>query len=168
MKSWLVLAAAIAAATVGCAGFPSEQKPAKLTEAAPLDGLEADGGGAWPAHDWWKRYQDPTLDQLIALGGADSPSLAAAHARFDSARQSVRIAAAESGAHIEANAAAERQRLSENGLFPPNYWDSPGTTSSTSVFKPPTPLTGGVSSAPPWKRQWTRRTPQKLSAALRI
>ena len=29
-----------------------------------------------------KRYQDPTLDQLIALGGADSPSLATAHARI--------------------------------------------------------------------------------------
>jgi outer membrane protein, multidrug efflux system len=119
MKSWLVLAAAIAAATVGCAGFPSQQKPVTLTEAAPLDGLQAGGGGAWPAHDWWKRYQDSTLDQLIALGGADSPTLATAHARYDSARQSVRIAAAESGAHIEANAAAERQRLSENGLFPP-------------------------------------------------
>ena len=119
MKKWQGAAAMMVALISGCAGFPSQQKPVKLTEAAPLDGLEAAGGGAWPAREWWKRYQDPTLDQLIALGGADSPSLATAHARLDSARQSVRIAAAESGVHIDANADAQRQRLSENGLFPP-------------------------------------------------
>jgi multidrug efflux system outer membrane protein len=45
--------------------------------------------------------------------------LATAHARYDSARQSVRLAAAESGAHVEANADGNRQRLSDNGLFPP-------------------------------------------------
>jgi multidrug efflux system outer membrane protein len=40
-------------------------------------------------------------------------------ARYDSARQSVRLAAAESGAHVEASADADRQRLSDNGVFPP-------------------------------------------------
>ena len=59
------------------------------------------------------------MDQLIALGGANSPSLATAHARYDSARQSVRLAAAESGAHLDASTDADRQRLSENGVFPP-------------------------------------------------
>jgi multidrug efflux system outer membrane protein len=90
-----------------------------LSTSAPLDGFEAPTGGSWPAQEWWKRYDDPTLDQLIALGGANSPTLATAHARYDSARQSVRLAAAESGAHLEANADADRQRLSENGVFPP-------------------------------------------------
>jgi outer membrane protein, multidrug efflux system len=59
------------------------------------------------------------LDQLIELGGANSPSLATARARYNSASQSVRLAAAESGAHLEASADADRQRLSDNGLFPP-------------------------------------------------
>jgi multidrug efflux system outer membrane protein len=45
--------------------------------------------------------------------------LATAHARFDSARQSVKIAGAAAGAHIDASADFERQRLSDNGLFPP-------------------------------------------------
>jgi outer membrane protein, multidrug efflux system len=103
----------------GCAGMPSKTKPVQLTESAPLEGLEAAAGGDWPEPEWWKRYQDPVLDQLIALGGANSPSLATAHARYDSARQSVRLAAAESGAHLDANAAADRQRLSDNGVFPP-------------------------------------------------
>ena len=91
----------------------------QLPGAAPLDGPEAAGGGAWPAKEWWKRYQDPTLDQLIDLAVATSPTLATAHARYDSARQSVRIAGAASGARIDASADIDRQRLSDNGLFPP-------------------------------------------------
>jgi multidrug efflux system outer membrane protein len=111
--------AVLIALTVGCAGLPAKHQPVQLADSAPLEGFETAAGGDWPAAEWWKRYQDPTLDQLIALGGANSPSLATAHARYDSARQSVRLAAAESGAHLDATADADRQRLSENGLFPP-------------------------------------------------
>ena len=114
-----VAAAALLALAVGCAGLPSKHEPVHLTDSAPLEGLEAAGGGDWPAQEWWKRYQDSTLDQLVALGGANSPTLATAHARYDSARQSVRLAAAESGAHLDASASADRQRLSDNGVFPP-------------------------------------------------
>jgi multidrug efflux system outer membrane protein len=109
----------LVALTMGCAGLPPKLKPVQLTNSVPLEGLEAATDGDWPAQDWWKRYQDPTLDELIALGGANSPSLATAHARYDSARQSVRLAAAESGAHLDASTDADRQRLSDNGLFPP-------------------------------------------------
>jgi multidrug efflux system outer membrane protein len=111
--------ALLMALTVGCAGLPAKHKPVQLTQSVPLEGFETAAGGEWPAAEWWKRYQDPTLDQLIALGSANSPSLATAHARYDSARQSVRLAAAESGAHLDANADADRQRLSDNGVFPP-------------------------------------------------
>jgi outer membrane protein, multidrug efflux system len=114
-----VAATLFVALSVGCAGLPPKHKPVQLIDSAPLEGFEAAGGGDWPAQEWWKRYQDSTLDQLIALGGANSPSLATAHARYDSARQSVRLAAAESGAHLDASASADRQRLSDNGLFPP-------------------------------------------------
>jgi multidrug efflux system outer membrane protein len=84
-----------------------------------LDGLEAAAGGDWPAKEWWMRYQDPTLDRLIELAMASSPTLATAHARYDSARQSVRIAGAASGARVDASADIDRQRLSDNGLIPP-------------------------------------------------
>src|ERR1700704_6425941 len=114
------LAVVIALLGVGCAGLPPKQQPAQLQNAVPLDGLEAAGGGDWPAKEWWKRYQDPTLDQLIGLGMASSPTLATAHARYDSARQSVRIAGAASGARVDASAQMERQRLSDNGMIPPH------------------------------------------------
>lgn len=109
-----------AASLTACGYLPHKEPPAKLTAAAPLDGLEREGGGAWPDAQWWKRYSDPTLDALIDLGVAESPSLASAHARFESAEQSVRLAAAVAGAHIDANADMTRQRLSDNGLFPPH------------------------------------------------
>lgn len=105
---------------VGCAGLPPKQEPVQLPGAAPVDGLTASGGN-WPAQQWWKRYQDPTLDQLIELAVASSPTLATAHARYDSARQSVKVAGAASGVRIDANGEVGRQRLSDNGLIPPQF-----------------------------------------------
>jgi multidrug efflux system outer membrane protein len=110
-----VLAALVLAA---CAGLPHKPQPVALSPQAPLSDM-AGNGAAWPEHDWWKRYQDPTLEQLIDMALASSPSLATAHARFDSARQSVRIAGAQSGAHVDAVGDADRQRLSNNGVFSP-------------------------------------------------
>jgi len=101
----------------GCAGLPPKPAPAVLPTEAPLSNIS--GGGSWPAQDWWKRYQDPTLDQLVEMALRHSPTLATAHARFESARQSVRIASTATGAHVQANGDASRQRLSDNGLFPP-------------------------------------------------
>jgi multidrug efflux system outer membrane protein len=119
MKGRGFAAIVIGLAFAGCAGLPPHQRPLQLPGAVPLDGLEAAGGGDWPAKEWWKRYQDPTLDQLIDLALASSPTLATAHARYDSARQSVRLAGAESGVHVDASADIDRQRLSDNGLIPP-------------------------------------------------
>jgi multidrug efflux system outer membrane protein len=113
------IAIVIALFCVGCAGLPSKRQPAQLQNEVPLDGLEAPGGGGWPAQEWWKRYQDPTLDQLIELALASSPTLATAHSRYDSARQSVRIAGAESGVRVDASADIDRQRLSDNGFISP-------------------------------------------------
>ena len=118
MKAWRHVTIMTALFLAGCAGLPPKQKPVQLPGAAPLDGLEA-AGGAWPAKEWWKRYDDPTLDRLIELATASSPTLATAHARYDSARQSVRIAGAASGVRVDASADIDRQRLSDNGLIPP-------------------------------------------------
>lgn len=112
------------AAMAGCAGLPPKPTPVQLPSEAPVSDLEA--GGVWPAEQWWQRYQDPILDRLIEDALASSPTLAMAHARFDSARQSVRLAGAASGAHVDAVGDADRQRLSNNGVFSPRllgfYW----------------------------------------------
>ncbi|MDB6083438.1 MAG: efflux transporter, outer rane factor lipoprotein NodT family [Gammaproteobacteria bacterium] len=119
MSHWRgMMLTALWAAAAGCAGLPPKPHPVKLPSDAPLSDLAAEGG-AWPAADWWARYRDPTLDRLVEMALGSSPTLATAHARFDSARESVRIAGAASGAHVEASGDASRQRLSDNGLFPP-------------------------------------------------
>ena len=104
----------------GCAGFPPKPQPVKWPTDAPLtlSGLTGDPGD-WPAEKWWKHYGDPVLDQLIDMALASSPTLATAHARFDSAEQSVRIAGAAAGARVDASGDTSRQRLSDNGMFPP-------------------------------------------------
>lgn len=113
------------AVCTGCAGMPPKPQSVILKTEAPV----ADWGGAegtWPQAEWWRQYGDPTLDRLIETALGSSPSLATAHARFESARQSVRLASAATGAHLDANADTSRQRLSDNGLFPPRllgfYW----------------------------------------------
>jgi len=123
MKRLRVVVAGVAVSIAACAGFPPKSKPLTLAQEAPLSLADEGSGGAWPAKDWWTRYQDPTLDELITAALAASPTLATAHARFDSARESVRLAGAASGAQVGLQADAERQRLSDNGLvsaFPSN------------------------------------------------
>jgi multidrug efflux system outer membrane protein len=108
----------LAACAAGCAGLPPKPQPPSLPTEAPQSGLSGDGGG-WPAREWWTLYRDPDLNALIGMALQYSPSLAVAHSRLDIARQSVRVAGAESGAHVDAAGDGSRQRLSDNGLFPP-------------------------------------------------
>jgi multidrug efflux system outer membrane protein len=120
MRARNALVALLCAAACGCAAVKPATPPAALAQ-VPLAGTELPAGGQWPTASWWQRYQDPTLDQLVNTALADSPSLAAAHARFEGARESVRLAAAAAGAHVDASAQVARQRLSDNGLFPPRF-----------------------------------------------
>lgn len=114
----LALASAIAVAS--CASLKPAQAPAMLAS-APLEGTAMPAGGQWPTTAWWERYQDATLDKLVETALADSPTLAAAQSRFNSARESVRVTAAAVGAHVDASAQSSRQRLSDNGLFKPSF-----------------------------------------------
>jgi multidrug efflux system outer membrane protein len=116
-KSSLV-ALAVSLSLAACAGLPPKPGPTDVPTVAPLSDFGG-AGGAWPTEQWWKSYHDATLDQLVDMALATSPTLATARARLHSARQSVRIAGAQSGAQVDAVADADRQRLSDSGLFPP-------------------------------------------------
>ncbi|MGH8253842.1 MAG: efflux transporter outer membrane subunit [Steroidobacteraceae bacterium] len=105
---------------IGCASLKPAPTPAMLG-AAPLEGTTLPQGGQWPVTAWWERYQDPTLNKLVETALHDSPTLAAAQSRFDSARESIRVTAAAVGAHVDASAQSSRQRLSDNGLFKPSF-----------------------------------------------
>ncbi len=103
----------------GCAGLPPKPASPDIASTVPLADDAAGGAGQWPQQAWWRRYQDDTLDRLIEAGLASAPTLMTAHARFDTARESVRLAGAAAGAQVDLAGDANRQRLSDNGLFPP-------------------------------------------------
>ncbi|WP_165873476.1 efflux transporter outer membrane subunit [Parasulfuritortus cantonensis] len=83
--------------------------------AAPLPHTAAD---ARPA-PWWRAFGAPELDRLIDTALRDQPDLAAAQARLAAAGQAERLAALDAGAHYATDVSLSRQRLSENGLYPP-------------------------------------------------
>jgi len=115
---WLASIMALAAALSGCAITAPDVPATKLRQSAPI-ASSSDAGTPWPTAQWWERYQDPVLDDLMARGIKDAPSLTTASARVQSARDYVRVAAASGGLQATANADAQRIRLSDNGIFPP-------------------------------------------------
>lgn len=114
------LALALAIVLAGCA-IPAKQQRPTLRDDVPLAGIEAPARAGWPQTDWWRPYNDPQLDELIARAMKDSPDLAQAMSRVNTARQNVDITAAQAGLSVNGSAQVTRQRLSENGLIPPKF-----------------------------------------------
>ncbi len=73
----------------------------------------------WPAADWWRAFGDPQLNLLIEQAGESSPSIDIAQARVLAARQSVVNAHADTEPTVALNAEVDRQRYSENYIYPP-------------------------------------------------
>ena len=106
----------------GCALHPPTAHDATLRAEAPIVRFEVPTPtGDWPAAAWWRRYGDPTLDTLVSLAFDGAPGLKVADARFAAARQSVQVAGAGLGVHIDASGDLSRQRLSDNGLISPSF-----------------------------------------------
>ena len=116
-RAALVLAVALALA--GCALAPPKLQHPALRDDVPLAGLQSPTRAGWPATDWWRGYDDPQLDALMATALSQSPDLVQAQRRVHTAEQSVKLAAAQAGLSINGSAQVTRQRLSEHGLMPP-------------------------------------------------
>jgi multidrug efflux system outer membrane protein len=97
---------------------PKTPKPALRPTAPVVAAPASTPTGQWPEARWWLRYQDDTLTTLIERALEQAPSMTAAAARFDSAQQQLRLAAAARGVQIDASATARRERLSDNGMLP--------------------------------------------------
>ena len=110
----------MAVLAAGCSIPPKPDTPA-MRDAAPLAGVAAPAGRAWPDPDWWKHYGDEQLDGLEETALKGSPSLDVAGARFSAAEKAIDVARAESGVRIDGNVEYQRQRLSETGLIPPAF-----------------------------------------------
>jgi NodT family efflux transporter outer membrane factor (OMF) lipoprotein len=108
---------AAAAVLAACASMDHAPAPTRQVDAASLGAVQAVVD--WPTEDWWHRYGDAQLDQLIADGLASNPSLDAARARLARANAAAGVARAALLPEISGNGGITYQKYSENYIFPP-------------------------------------------------
>ena len=84
----------------------------------------------WPKNEWWKEYNDPQLNSLIAKAIADAPDMQIARQRITLAEAQARAAIAADGPQMDFSADVERQKMSAEGLMGPFALTDPaaGTT----------------------------------------
>jgi len=113
---------AAGAAIGGCAALhPPPPATVTLPEHLPLVTQGEVAAGQWPGARWWESYGDPALNELIDAAVSRAPDLAAADSRVRQAEAQVRMASAAMGLQVDATAALSRQRLSDNGMIPPEF-----------------------------------------------
>ncbi|WP_339274699.1 multidrug resistance outer membrane protein MdtQ [Enterobacter asburiae] len=85
---------------------------------------------SWPKNEWWKDYNDPQLNSLIAKALNDAPDMQIARQRITLAEAQAKAVMAADGPQIDFSADAERQKMSAEGLMGPFAITDPaaGTT----------------------------------------
>jgi NodT family efflux transporter outer membrane factor (OMF) lipoprotein len=114
----VAVASVLVMALVGCASPSGIDASAKLAAPATL-GADAAAPVAPLAADWWRGFEDPVLDDLIARATSGNPSLRIAAARSARAAANVSAADAARAPLVTGSGDATRQRFSENSLYPP-------------------------------------------------
>ncbi|MBO0749616.1 MAG: efflux transporter outer membrane subunit [Porphyrobacter sp.] len=112
MKRAILLAALLAA---GCTVGPNYRPPGAPAGLPPQFGEAVTGSE--PAPDligWWRAYDDPELDRLIALALAGNPDIGIATSRIAQARAAEREAGAERLPQVNATAGTSYMRFSKN------------------------------------------------------
>jgi NodT family efflux transporter outer membrane factor (OMF) lipoprotein len=114
----IALGATIVLTLAGCASPAGIAPSAKLAAPASL-GADATAAAAPVAVDWWRAFDDPVLDDLIARATAGNPSLRVAAARSARAAANVAAAGAARAPQLSGSLDATHQRFTENGIYPP-------------------------------------------------
>jgi len=120
-RAGLAIAAAALLGTACAALHPPPRAGAGLRQSAPVVIAGNTADGSWPQAQWWKSYDDSTLDTLIDTAVGTVPSIAGADARIRAAQEDMRIAGAALGLSLDATGGFTRQRLSDNGMIPPEF-----------------------------------------------
>jgi NodT family efflux transporter outer membrane factor (OMF) lipoprotein len=123
---WFSFALTLLVSLSGCAsthGIKPQSSPTEANALAAEQSLRDAqvNASAWPAQDWWTRFGDPQLDQLINEGVAGGPSLKVALARAQQAAALARAADAARSPRVDSSLSATRERFADRGLIPPPY-----------------------------------------------
>ena len=92
---------------------PRQLGTARTLAAAPVN------PDAWPSEAWWRALGDTQLDGLIEEALVASPSIRLARARVNRAVALAEAAGAPRAPQINFDFNTTRQRLTENGIYPP-------------------------------------------------
>lgn len=95
--------------------------PRRLAFHDNADGSGVFTRGAWPSSNWWSMFGDPKLDALVLRALSGNPGLHVAEARVRAARAYASVARSWLYPTVDANAAASREQLSGNSIFPPPF-----------------------------------------------
>ena len=76
--------------------------------------------------DWWRVFNDPVLEEYIAIAAANNPSIKQAWARILEARALRNGAAAPLWPSVDTNFTADGIHISRNGLIPLNFLSAAG------------------------------------------
>ena len=113
----------VALVLAGCAVGPDYKRPAPLAVTNSMPESFSTNSAQWktatpaahlPRGEWWQLFGEPELNRLESLAGAQNQQLAAALARLEQARASVKVARAELFPQLEFDPSYTRQRTSFN------------------------------------------------------
>jgi multidrug efflux system outer membrane protein len=122
----LVYVAVMATMLAGCQIWPDYMRPkvsVPTQYSEPVQG-QADDANSQVASDWWKLYQDQTLNDLVEKALQNNTDIKLAVARIEEADAVLREVGAALYPQIDLDAAGTRSRVTESGAFPP-FGDNP-------------------------------------------
>jgi len=128
----LAIASAAVLMLAGCA-TPGHQAPPAVERSADSLGLSAASTTTAVDARWWHRFGDAQLDTLVDKALSGSPNIAAAQARLAKAQSVIDATHGADGPQVGLAVTAQRERLSENGLFPPPYGGMTFNTADSSL-----------------------------------
>src|SRR5215472_8620896 len=107
----------LAALLAACAGVGPEYVKPEVDLPAGWRDAPPDGAKVQEA-DWWKVYDDPVLDRLVAEALKSNANLALAVARVEEARAIVSVTAADQQPQVSASADRRRTQFSQRAPLP--------------------------------------------------
>src|SRR5499427_8916666 len=107
----------LAALLAACASVGPDYVKPEVDLPAGWRDAPADGTKAQEA-DWWKLYDDPVLDRLVAEALKNNANLALAVARVEEARAIVSVTAADQQPQVSASADRRRTQFSQRAPLP--------------------------------------------------
>jgi len=115
----------------GCSVSKNENLPevSQLGEFGYQQSLNVPENIQWPSQDWWLRYQDAQLNQLIDEAFSDAPDMKIAQARLKNAQGIAQQAGASRAVNVGLSATASEAKVSQHyqAYMAPDGWNDYGT-----------------------------------------